>query len=190
MSDQESIPLTSSELGYLWTGYSINEMSKWYLKIFRGQAKDQEIKNLYSFAIQKTTELLKTRKEILLREGYPISVGFSEMDIDRSSPPLFSDRFILSYLHGGSRLGLDFHSRAFSLATRVDVRKYLLDCVNFSLQLHENVVNLLLHKGLYLRTPSLPAPTSQETIQKNSYLSGWFGDSRPMNSMEIANHYL
>jgi hypothetical protein len=189
MSDTNSISLTSSELGYLWTGYSINEMSTWYLSVFREQSKDEEIKNLYDFALQSTTDMLFTRKEILTNEGYPIPVGFSETDIDESTPPLFSDRFMLYYLHKATRLGLEFHSRSLALATRVDVRKHHNDCLTSAIHLNERVVDLLLTKGIYWRTPALPTPSFPEDIQKTSYLNGWFGVTRPMNSMEIANLY-
>jgi hypothetical protein len=189
MSNLNSIPLTSSELGYLWTGYSINEMSMWYLSVFREQSNDEDIKNLYSFAIQSTNDMLITRKEILTNDGYPIPVGFSETDIDESSPPLFSDRFMLYYLCTAAQLGLKFHSRSLAIATRVDVRKYNKDCLTSAIQLHERVVDLLLNKGIYWRTPPLPTPSFPEEIQRTSYLNGWFGVTRPINSMEIANLY-
>ncbi|MCM3672069.1 DUF3231 family protein [Mesobacillus maritimus] len=189
MSNQNTISLTASELGYLWTGYSINEMSIWYLTIFREQSNDEDIKNLYRFAIQSTIDMLLTRKEILTNEGYPIPVGFCETDIDESSPPLFTNRYMLNYLHNAARLGLDFHSKSLALATRVDICLYHKDCLTSAIQLYDRVVDLLLTKGIYLRTPTLPTPISPEDIQKTSYLNGWFGETRPMNSMEIANLY-
>ncbi|MDF2857383.1 MAG: hypothetical protein K0Q87_3234 [Neobacillus sp.] len=190
MSNPKSILLTASELGYLWTGYSINEMSKWYLKIFREHSIKDDVKNLFAFALQNTNEMLVDRAEILSNDGYAIPVGFSHTDIDVSSTPLFSDRFMLFYLHVGSKLGLNFHSRSLALSTRVDVRKYNTECLNFATVIHERVVDLILNKGFYMKTPALPTQTFPEYIQKSSYLNGWLGDTRPMNSMEIANHYL
>lgn len=189
MNDTKSIPLTATELGYLWTGYSINEMSKWFLTIFREHSKDADMKDIFCLALQDTSELLNARREFLSREGYPIPVGFSKTDINENSPPLFSNRFMVYYLHKATRLGLEFHSRSLALSTRVDIRKYQEDCLQSAIQLNERLVNLLLTKGIYWRTPSLPAPTSPEDIQKNSYLNGWIGDTRPLNSMEIANLY-
>ena len=128
MSDSKSIPLTVSELGYLWTGYSINQMSKWYLTVFLEQSNDVDSKELFRFALQGTSEMLIGRKEILGSAGFPIPVAFSEADINKTSPPLFSDRFMLYYLHTATRLGLEFHSRSLALAARGDVRKYQEDC--------------------------------------------------------------
>jgi hypothetical protein len=189
MSNPKSIALTSSELGYLWTGFSINEMAKWYLISFYEQAKDQDVKNIYQFALEINIELLNGRKKLLTAEGYPLPVGFNEADINKSVPALFSDRFLLCYLLKGSRLGLEFHMRAFTFSTREDVRQYHNECVNNSRKLDEKVVTLMLNKGMYWRTPTLPAPTAHEKIQKSSYLDGWIGDTRPLNSMEIANLY-
>ncbi|MCM3160742.1 DUF3231 family protein [Metabacillus litoralis] len=190
MRSPKSISLTSSELGYLWTGYSINEMSKWYLTLFREQSQDEKIKDLYTYALKNTNEILIEREKLLSKEGYPIPIGFSESDIHVSSPILFSDRFLLYYLHIGSRLGLEFHSRSLASATRVDIRKYHTNCLNSTTQLNERAMDILLDKGFYWRTPTLPAPTYPEYIQKNDYLNGWHGDNRPINSMELANLYL
>jgi hypothetical protein len=189
MSHQESIPLSASELGYLWTGYSINEMSKWFLTIFQNQAKDNEIQEVFSNAMTNTTELLSARKELISQEGYSVPLGFSQQDIDTSAPRLFSDKFLILYLHVGTRLGMEFHSKCLSISARVDVREYAMKCLHSSSQLYDSILNLLLNKGLYWRTPSLPSSTQNEFIHKTSYLNGWFGDSRPINSMEIANHY-
>jgi hypothetical protein len=189
MSEPKSIPLTATELGYLWTGYSINEMSKWYLTIFREHSKDTDMKEIFNLALQDTSKMLNVRREFLSIEGYPIPEGFSKTDINENSPPLFSDRFMVYYLHKATRLGLEFHSRSLALSTRVDIRKYQEDCLQSCIQLNKRLVDLLLTKGIFWRTPSLPAPTSPENIQKNSYLNGWVGDTRPLNSMEIANFY-
>ncbi|QOR67918.1 DUF3231 family protein [Cytobacillus suaedae] len=189
MSNKDTISLTASELGYLWTGYSINEMSMWYLKAFRDQAKDEEIKDLYTFALEGTKKILDGRKTLLSNEGYAIPIGFSEKDIHTDAGHLYSDRFLLYYLHVGVQVGLEFHARAAALSTRQDVRNYLKDCLESSTQLSDKVTTLSLNKGLYWRTPTLPAPTHPEHIQKESYLNGWIGDVRPLNSMELANLY-
>lgn len=190
MSNTKSIPLTGTELGFLWTGYSINEMSKWYLMVFLEQVKNKAMKEVFSIALQTADELLLKREKILRDEGYSIPIGFSESDINAKGPSLYTDRFLLHYLHCGSRLGIEFHSRSFALATRENVRNYHKDCLNASLHIHEKVVDLLLNEGIYWRDPSIPSPTNPEFVQKTSYLNGWFGDTRPINSMEMANLYL
>lgn len=191
MSNKEFIPCTISELGFLWTGYSINQMSEWFLTAFREHTKDEDMKNLYSFVLQQNIEIVNKRKKILNEEGYPLADAFSEKDIDSNSPSLFSDRFLLCYLHIGARLGLEFHSRSLALSTRADIRQYHSDCLNSAISIYEKVVDLLLNKGIYWRPPALFVPPStSEVVQKSSYLSGWFGDTRTINTMEAANLYL
>jgi hypothetical protein len=46
---------------------------------------------------------------------------------------------------------------------------------------------LLLNKGLWLRPPYIPVPQTQEMVQKQSFLNGWFGDKRPLLGMEIGH---
>lgn len=101
MSENNPIPLTASELGYLWTGLAINNMSKWYLTVFCEHSQDKEIKDLFSYALQFTNDLMVERDKILSNDGYPGPAGFSEDDIYASAPPLFSNRFLLKYLHLG-----------------------------------------------------------------------------------------
>jgi hypothetical protein len=183
------IQLSSSEIGYLWTGYSINELSYWFQNKFVEDITDPEIKELFSFAKKVTLDLLNNRKVLLHKADYIVPVGFSDKDIHLQAKPLFTDRFLLYYLHSGCRFGLFFHAKALAHAARVDVREYLADCLLASVHLTQRVVDLLLSKGLFWRPPTLPAPDKTERIQKKQYLNGWFGNTRPLNSMEIANLY-
>lgn len=189
MTNPESIPLTASELGFIWTGYSINEMSTWFLSVFGEQAKDEQVRNLYVHALNNSKRILLGGKKILTKEGFSVPLGFSESDINKNSTTLYSDRFLLSYLHVGVQFGLEFHSRALALSTRQDIRDFNKENLLSSTQLNDKVVDLLLDKGLYWRTPSLPPQRVPEKIQKISYLNGWLGDTRPMNSIEMANLY-
>jgi hypothetical protein len=86
-------------------------------------------------------------------------------------------------------LGLEFHARALALSTRTDICDSNRESLHTTIQLNDKVIELLLNKGLYWRTPSLPPQKNPEKIQKVSYLNGLLGDTRPINSMEMANLY-
>jgi hypothetical protein len=189
MDSQESIPLTSSELGYLWTGYAINEMSKWFLMVFREHAKDEKIKDVYNLALETANKILATRQKMLTTDCCPIPIGFSDKDINLSAPAIFSDQFLLFYLYKASQLGLLFHTRSLALATRNDIRSYHTKCLQSTILLTDKTIELMKEKELLWRTPHLAPPTYPEKIQKTNYLSGWFGDTRQLNSLEIANLY-
>ncbi|UJF32529.1 DUF3231 family protein [Paenibacillus hexagrammi] len=189
MSSPQFTALTASEIGYLWTGYTINEMSTWFLDVFHHHASDPDIKELYIYTLQINHEIVCKRKELLSSNGFPIPTGFATSDSNKAAPALYSDQFLLHYLQVGALLGLEFHSKALASGARSDVRSYFEECMNASVQLSQRVMDLLLSKGMYWRPPTLPIPAAQEKMQKPSYLNGWLGDTRPLNSMEIANLY-
>ncbi|MFC0215424.1 DUF3231 family protein [Paenibacillus chartarius] len=190
MRSPDSVPLTASELGYLWTGTAINELSSWYLRVFHAHAADMEIKELLDTALQMTNKtILEQRKQLLAHDHYAVPQGFAASDALGDGPALFTDRFMLQYLDIAIRLGLVFHSKSLAQAARADVREYFAECVAATIQLVQRIKDTLLRKGMYWRTPALPSEENPEVIHKQSYLNGWFGDTRPLNSIELANLY-
>jgi len=182
-------PLTVSELGYLWTGLSINDMSAQIMEQFHHHAADPQIKQLFRMACDVTEELLANRKELLEEAGYPEPSGFSPADRNRQAPRLFTDNYLLHYLRTGAKLGLTFHARSLVAATRADIRRHLEECLQSTARLYQAVIDVMLAKGIYWRTPSLPTPEEPEKMHKKSYLQGIFGHARPLNSIEISNLY-
>jgi hypothetical protein len=56
-------------------------------------------------------------------------------------------------------------------------------------ELYDQTLSLLLSKGLFTRAAAIPIPERIEFIEKQSYLTGWFGERRPMHAMEIMQLY-
>ncbi|CAM4479463.1 DUF3231 family protein [Paenibacillus tarimensis] len=189
MRSPDSVSLTASELGYLWTGTAINDMTSWFLRVLHQHAADVEIKQLLASALQMTNEFIDIRKQLLTDDNYTLPLGFGASDVRFEAPVLFTDRFMLQYLKIAIRFGLEFHSKSLALAARTDVRECFALSITKSVQLVQQIKELLLQKGMFWRTPSLPSGESPEVIQKRSYLNGWFGDTRSLNSMELANLY-
>ncbi len=52
-----------------------------------------------------------------------------------------------------------------------------------------NGKNTLLSKGLYVRSPYIPYPEKVDFVKKQSFLTGWFGERRPLLSLEMTNLY-
>jgi hypothetical protein len=46
---------------------------------------------------------------------------------------------------------------------------------------------LLQKLGLYVRAPYIPMPEQVEFVHKQSFITGWLGDRRPLNAIEIMN---
>lgn len=54
------------------------------------------------------------------------------------------------------------------------------------LPLLKKISDVLLSKGLYVRSPYIPIPQNIDFVKKQSFLNGFFGDRRPLHAMEIS----
>ncbi|WP_426451398.1 DUF3231 family protein [Paenibacillus sp. S-38] len=187
-----SIPtprLTSSEIGYLSTGYMIDDMSQCVLSAFEQQAVDPEVLRSIAHALNLARSNNRERAALLSGEQCALPRGFVESESAASRPALFEERFFLFYLLQGARMGLHFYAESLSVSVREDFRCFSADSLAAASRLYEETLELLLSKGLYTRPPVIPVPDEPEHIQKPSFLQGGFGDTRPLHSMEIANVY-
>lgn len=64
-----------------------------------------------------------------------------------------------------------------------------MEATKLDMELYKKTLNLLLEKGLYFRAAAIPIPEKVDFVQKQSYLTGWFGERRPLNAAEIMNLY-
>ncbi|AEI39516.1 DUF3231 family protein [Paenibacillus mucilaginosus] len=181
--------LTGSEIGYLWTGYMIDDMSQCVLGVFEQQAGDPDVLRSIALALNLARSNNQERTALLTGEGFPLPRGFAESDCAASLPALFGERFFLYYLLLGARLGLHFYAESLSVSIRQDVRSFCAERLSAASRLYGEILDTMLSKGLYIRPPVIPVPEAPEQIQKPSFLQGWFGDTRPLHSVEIANVY-
>jgi hypothetical protein len=65
--------------------------------------------------------------------------------------------------------------------------KFYTECSYSSAELLNRVTTLLQEKGLYIRPPYIPTPIQVDFVHKQNFLTGWFGDRRPLNTIEIMN---
>ncbi|MFE8699997.1 DUF3231 family protein [Cytobacillus sp. FJAT-54145] len=190
MDSEQSIRLTSSEIASLWAAYMNNSMSLCTLKYFREKNKDIEIQSIIELAIEIAETMLQNIKKIYVKENHAIPYGFSETeDVNLNAPPLYSDTFFLHFVHNMARHGMSSYGAAFSACSRPDTLELLSNAIDLTRNLYFRSLNLLLEKGLYSRAASIPIPDKVEFIEKQGYLTGWFGDRRPMNALEIMHFY-
>jgi hypothetical protein len=123
----------------------------------------------------------------LMEEEYPIPYGFVEEDVNLDAPRLFSDSFFLKYMHIMAAHGLTGYAVAFTTSARADMRKFYADCNSETIELFNRSLNLMLSKGLYTRPPYLHPPEMAQYVKKQGFLTGWFGNRRPLNGIEISN---
>jgi hypothetical protein len=143
--------------------------------------------------LRKTLEYPVSHVPQLVRflqgDQWPVPQGFTDSDVNLQAPRLYSDSFMLYYLHYIGASVMDFYGKALVLCAREDVRNYFKACLGQSIELNDMTTRLLLEKGLYVRSPYLAPSQSVDFVTDRKFLGGWFGENRPLISMEITNYY-
>ncbi|WLD94454.1 DUF3231 family protein [Alkalihalobacillus sp. AL-G] len=179
--------LTSSEISNLWTTYQSSTMIICGVKYFLATVEDDSIRGILQYTLDFSQQRVQAITQLFQMENYPIPVGFTDHDVNTDSPPLFSDTMILMYLLNMGRLSLVGESLMFSLSPRADVAVFYSDCIVQSKELTDRGTKLALQKGIYVRSPYLPTPEHGDFVNKQSFLTGWFGQRRPLLGIEISN---
>lgn len=190
MEQNKQIRLTSAEITSLWIGYINDSSIRCIFEYFLVKAEDKEIKELIHHALELTKGNLNTLEEIFKKENYPIPYGFKiDKDVDLLAPRLYSDVYVLHYLHNASQIALQGYSVNLALAVRSDVYSYFNECLTQQTTFLRRVKELLLSKGLYIRSPYIPTPDNNDFVKRQNFLSGFFGEKRALTGMEITNLY-
>jgi hypothetical protein len=179
--------LNSAEIANLWTTYQSNTMIICGVKYFLRTVEDKDIRAVLDYTLDFSKKRVQTITEIFHAEHYPVPIGFTDQDVNTEAPPLFSDTMILVYLLNMGRLELTGQSMMFSLSARNDVAVFYSECLSQSKELADRSRKLALQKGIFVRAPYLPTPEQVDFVKKQSFLTGWFGDRRPLLGIEIAN---
>ncbi|KAA0549899.1 DUF3231 family protein [Bacillus sp. BGMRC 2118] len=187
--DHHSAKLTANEKAYLWTNYMVDSMAVCCLSYYIEKCEDSEIRDVLTFALDLSKKHTQFVSELFTSENYPVPIGFTDQDVNLHAPKLFSDDFVLLYLHNLANEGLMFYSKALSMTARNDVHEFYVKCISSSTELNTRTKQLLLSKGLYIRPPYIPDENHPEMIQKLGFMKGFLGEQRPLISMEITNLY-
>ncbi|HWO74630.1 MAG TPA: DUF3231 family protein [Bacillus sp. (in: firmicutes)] len=180
--------LTSAEMAKLWATYMGNSMGKCIISYYLQHVEDKDIKILLQNALQLAEELLNTIKDIFNKENFPIPQGFTEEDVNVGAPRLFEDEFYVHYLKYASKAGMSIYSIAIPLVYRKDVKEFYRYCLNSTMDLMEQINEILMNKGFIIKPPLIPVPEKVEFVHEN-FLNGYFGYVRPLHAMEITHLY-
>lgn len=184
--------LTSSEIGSIWTNYMNDSMSKCILGYFLKHVEDDEIKSIVQFAYDLSTKHIKKLTSIFQEEQIPTPTGFTDEDVNMQAPRMYTDMFMLNYIHHMSKMGMLSFSTFTSMGAREDIRNYFTEGLNESSKLFNSSSNILLAKGLFLRAPYVAYPTETDYVDSKKYLSGLnpFSNKRPLNMVEISHLFI
>ncbi|ANS76874.1 hypothetical protein AWM70_21705 [Paenibacillus yonginensis] len=190
MSDKGPLPLTSSEMGLLWTTYINDTMSVCVLKHFISNTEDPEVKTLVELTLEFSSRHVKLLKELFNKENFAVPKGFTEEDVNVRAKRLFSDYFYLYYIKNMAKVGLAVHSLAYSMSMRADIRSFYHECLEQVTLMDQKATELLLAKGLFIRPPYIPVPEKAGFVESTRFLSGgFFGfrSKRPLSTIEIGH---
>lgn len=180
--------LTSAEMGKLWATYMGNSMAKCIISYYLQHVEDKDIKTLLENALKLSEEFLKTTTDIFNRENFPIPKGFSEEDVNLGAPRLFQDEFYVHYLKYTSKAGMSIYNVAIPLVFRKDVQDFFRYCMESTMDLIEQIKEILMNKGLINKPPLIPVPERVEFVHED-FLNGYFGHVRPLHALEITHLY-
>ncbi|WP_188456796.1 DUF3231 family protein [Virgibacillus oceani] len=188
MNAEHNTKLTSAELSQLWTSYQNDSGSICMLTYFLKSVEDAEIRSLLDHALQLSQSHIQKLSGIFTNENFPIPKGFTkDQDLNINAPRLFTDVYMLQFMKQSAQISLNGYSVAKSLAVRSDIDAFFGQCLAEANQLDTMAKNILLTKGLYVRSPYIPYPDKIDFVKKQRFLTGWLGERRPLLSLEMTN---
>ncbi|MGG1397764.1 DUF3231 family protein [Bacillus salipaludis] len=189
MEEKETqIRLTAGEIAQLWVQYLNDSASLCVLTFFLEKAEDDEIKPIIEYALELSQSHIKIITAILTEEKNVVPYGFRiNEDVDLTAPRLYSDSFVLNFINQMSKVGLTLYGAAVATSVRNDIKTYYMNCLTETMELYKRSTELLLSKGLFIRSPSLPNLEKVEFVKKQWFMLDVFGEKRPLIAAEVDN---
>lgn len=179
--------LTSAEVASLWTQFMNETMGLCINRYMLEKVEDSNIRSLFEYAIHLGENHVEKIKAFLSSDKFPIPQGFTDDDVNIKTPRLFTDQFCLHFLNIMSLHGCHAYSAAVTTVCREDMRNYFTECNASTIELCNRTKAELLSKGIYFRPAHISPPENVEFIKSENFLTGWLGDKRPLNCIEITD---
>ncbi|MEH7096951.1 DUF3231 family protein [Neobacillus vireti] len=183
------IRLTSSEVGGLWANYISDSMFICVYKYYLAKVEDAEIKKVLEHALDLSQQHVRVITKIFKEEGHAIPIGITENDVNVDASRLFSDEFFLFYTKHMVKGALVTYGAILPHTFRNDIREHFMSCISSTMELFNETTDVLLSKGLEVRTPYIPYLQEVDMVEKQHFLAGWWGRQRPLSAAEITHLY-
>ncbi|MCM2535241.1 DUF3231 family protein [Neobacillus pocheonensis] len=183
--ENDNLKLTSSEIGTLWGEYVNGTMTDIVNRYMFSILEDESIKKVFEIAIETWEKQKKQLVFFIEKEGFPVPIGFTESDLNKSAERLFSDTFCLNYLNIMTMHGLLGHTTALCVSVRKDLRDFYNLCDNDAKNMYDLTIELLLEKGRFQRDPYFYPNEGPEFISTQDFTDGFFGKGRLLSATEI-----
>ena len=190
MQEKHNTRLTSSEISVIWSSYLNNSFSTCIMKYFLANVQEPDIKSVVQFSLETSEKNINISKEILIKDNQPEPAGFKDEDVSPTAPRLYSDTFYLYYLESMAKIGLSVYGVALTASANTEVRNFLSQAIQKSIELYNKVAEILLSKGLFIRSPYVSTSNKVDFIDEKKYLGGFMGmnnDNRPLNVIEMTH---
>ncbi|MBY0099307.1 DUF3231 family protein [Mesobacillus maritimus] len=190
MEDKTNIRLTAAEMSGLWTQYINDTLVKCITSYFLENVSDEKVRPVIEFTLNTANQNLTMIGNIFKKDHFPIPVGFTDEDVNIKAPKLFSDTFMLMYLRHLSILTMAASSAMLGVVTRRDVVEIHKVVLKKSVELQDRTRDLMLEQGTYIRPPFISIPDKVDFVEKQQFLTGFFGKKRSLSSVEITHLFL
>lgn len=190
---EHNTPLTSAEIGSLWTAYMNDGMSQCVLGVMLERIQDDDIKEVVQSSYNSSAGHLDHLTTIFEQEDFAIPNGFNEEnDVFQNTPWLFSDVFCVMYVNNMTILGLVAYGGALSMSFREDIRTYFTKRLTETSTLYNQSREIAIAKGISPRPPYIEVPKETDYVNNKDYMSGLnpFSEKRPLNAIEISYLYM
>ena len=184
----EIVQLTSAEISVLWSTYFSDSMVECIMTHFIDTHLDPEILPVLEKTIHIAKKHMNEVEQLFLKEKIVVPEAFKvEKHVVPNAPKLFSDMFYMQYVLHMCRFGINSHSAGFTISAREDVREMYKDFWDEASQLYNDVVASMQEKGTFVRMPFMTYPSEIDFIEKEKFLTGWFGRRRPLLGIEVTH---
>lgn len=190
MEDKTKLRLTAAEMSGLWMQYINDTLSVCVNSYFSETVEDEEIRPIIQWALDTSKENLLLMKDLFKKDNFPIPMGFTEKDVNLKASKLFSDTFMIMYARYMSILAMAASSAALGVVTREDVIKFHKRILEKGIQLQDVTRNIMLKQGTYVKPPYISTPDKVDFVEKQDFLTGFFGQKRSITSVEITHLFL
>ncbi|MFA1819513.1 DUF3231 family protein [Virgibacillus oceani] len=186
---ENNTPLTAAELSQIWGSYMDASLMTAVYSYFSEKTEDEEIQPVIQEALDLSENHAIVLKEFFEAENHPVPVGFTDEDVNTDAPRLYTDGYMLQHALQLGTLGMAESTVSIGMTAREDIYDYFKQAHKDFNQLHEHATKVALLKGTYLRPPIIPAPKEVDFVKKQSFITGFFGERRPLLAPEAANLY-
>jgi spore coat protein CotF len=191
LNNDTNVELTTSEISSLWGTYMSDNMATCVIEFFLNNVKDDDARQSLQTAYDTSYNHVNKISAIFNQEGLPVPQGFNRDDFNTKAPRLYTDPYYMFFIYNMSVIGMTSYTLALTHAARSDVRQFYADCLQESISLYNNLADIMLNKGIYIRAPIVAVSKETSFIENPSFLQGLFKDEpRSLLSIEISNIFI